>query len=98
MSNETQFIDGLIVKAPNSGAPDYVKAKLSIRREELIGWLQSQSGDWINVEVKESKGGKYYAQVDTWKPDGGRVRQESKPRAAEPAADFADDDLRDVPF
>src|SRR5690606_1221693 len=71
MSNETQFIDGLIVKAPNNGAPDYVKAKLSIRREELIGWLQSQDGDWINVEVKESKGGKWYAAVDTWKPEQG---------------------------
>jgi len=91
MSNETQFIDGLIVKAPNQGAPDYVKAKLSIKREELIAWLQSQSGDWINVEVKESKGGKWYAAVDTWKPDGGdRPRQE---RAAKPADDFADDDI-----
>lgn len=95
MSNETQFIDGLIAKAPNSGAPDYVKAKLSIKREELIGWLQSQDGDWINVEVKESRNGKWYAAVDPWKPDGERKpRQESKPRP-EPQATggFADDDI-----
>ena len=93
MANETQFIDGLIAKAPNSGAPDYVKAKLSIRREELIGWLQSQDGDWINVEVKESKGGKWYAAVDTWKPDGGdRPRQERAAKPA-PAGEFTDDDF-----
>src|SRR3546814_14173441 len=71
MSNEIQFIDGLIVKAPNANAPEYVKAKLSIKREELIAWLQSQTGDWINVEVKESKGGKWYAAVDPWKPEQG---------------------------
>ena len=36
MSTDSKFINGLIVKAPNEKAPEYVKAKLSIRREELI--------------------------------------------------------------
>src|SRR3546814_19073988 len=72
MANDTQFIDGLIVKAPHENAPEYVKATLSIKREELIGWLPSQSGDWINEEVQVSQGGKYYAAVDTWKPDSER--------------------------
>jgi hypothetical protein len=71
MSNDTQFINGLIVKAPNENAPEYVKAKLSIKREELIGWLQSESGEWINADIKVSQGGKWYAAVDTWKPQGG---------------------------
>lgn len=109
MSNETQFIDGLIVKAPNGNAPEYVKAKLSIKREELIGWLQSQDGDWINVEVKESKGGKWYAAVDTWKPEAGggsggtrggapqrRQRQEDVDPDSTNGSEF--DDSMDIPF
>ena len=90
MSNETQFIDGLIVKAPHENAPEYVKAKLSIKREELIGWLQSQTGDWINADIKESQQGKWYCAVDTWKPNGGSrgpQRQETKRREPAPADD-----------
>lgn len=103
MANETQFIEGLIVKAPNQGAPDYVKAKLSIKREELIGWLQSQDGDWINVEVKESKAGKWYAAVDTWKPEGGgsggtRGGAPQRQRRAKATDQDADFDDSDIPF
>lgn len=89
--SDIQFVDGLIAKAPNQGAPDYVKAKLSIRRSELAEWLASQSGDWINVEVKESKAGKWYAAVDTWKPDGEKAA--SKPQKPAPADDFGSDSI-----
>mgnify|MGYP001550948981 CR=1 FL=1 len=43
--SDIQYINGLIVKAPNDRAPEYVKAKLSIKRAELIEWLQGQTGD-----------------------------------------------------
>lgn len=68
MSNDTKFIDGLIVKAPNERAPEYVKARLSIKREELMAWLAQQSGEWINADVKVAQSGKWYAAVDDWKP------------------------------
>ena len=77
--SDKKFIDGLIVKAPNDNAPDYVKAKLSIKRQELIDWLGQQQGDWINADIKVSQGGKYYAQVDDWKPDSQRGQQSSRP-------------------
>jgi hypothetical protein len=104
MASDPKFIDGLIVKAPNERAPDYVKAKLSIKREELIAWLQSQTGDWINADVKVSQGGKWYAAVDDWKPEGntsgsgsrGGAPQRERPQRATnpaPADDFADDDI-----
>ena len=105
MSNETKFIDGLIVKAPNDNAPSYVKAKLSIRREELIATLQGMEGDWINAEIKVSSGGKWYCAIDEWKPnaDGGS-RQSAQPqrqapqrRAPPPPADDFNDDP-DIPF
>lgn len=98
MSTENKFINGLIVKAPNENAPEYVKAKLSIKREELIAWLQSESGDWINADIKVSQGGKWYAAVDTWKPNeggsrGGAPQRERPAKATEAAGDFPDDDI-----
>lgn len=105
MSNETEFVNGLIVKAPNENAPEYVKAKLSIKREELIAWLQSKDGEWINADVKVSQGGKWYCAVDDWKPNqggggsgsrGGAPQRERPAKATEsPADDFED---MDIPF
>ena len=90
--SDTKFIDGLIVKAPHNNAPEYVKAKLSIKREELIAWLTQQDGEWVNAEIKESQGGKWYCAVDTWKPDGNRQQDRpQRPQRQAPADDFPDD-------
>tara|TARA_R100000935_G_scaffold38884_1_gene60285 strand:+ start:2316 stop:2537 length:222 start_codon:yes stop_codon:yes gene_type:complete len=62
------FVNGLMAKKPNDNAPDWVKCNMSIKREELATWLAGQTGDWINVQVCESKTGKWYAEVDTWEP------------------------------
>jgi hypothetical protein len=95
MATETQFIPGLIVKAPHERAPEYVKAKLSIKREELLAWLQQQSGDWINADVKVSRNGKWYCAIDEWKPKGnGERRSDSRPSPSAPADEFADE----IPF
>ena len=103
MSNENEFINGLIVKAPNDNAPDYVKAKISIKREELIAWLQTKDGEWVNADVKVSQGGKWYAAVDNWKPNtngghggsrGGAPQRERPAKATDaPGDQFADDDI-----
>lgn len=104
MSNDTKFLNGLIVKAPKELAPDFIKFRLSIKREELIATLQSMNGEWVNADVKESRDGKLYCQVDDWKPEPGRgggrggsrggapQRQRPAP-AAVPADDFEDDDI-----
>lgn len=92
------FPDGLMVKAPREGAPDFVKGSISIKIQELINWLGQQSGDWINLDMKVSKGGKWYAQVNTWKAEnkqGGEVKLASDfvtPSASSPF------DMPDLPF
>lgn len=108
MSADNEFISGLIVKAPNERAPEYVKARLSIKREELIAWLQTKTDEWINADVKVSQGGKWYASVDNWKPErpagggsggsrGGAPQRQRPARATDPApADTGFDD--DIPF
>ena len=103
MSTDTKFINGLIAKAPNDNAPEYVKAKLSIKREELIAWLQSEAGEWINADIKVSSGGKWYAAVDTWKPNQGNGTPRSNaptPSRRDPApTSFADEPFDDrIPF
>lgn len=68
MENQKQFVDGLIAKKPRDNAPDWIKCNISIKREELAAWLTGQTDEWINVQVCESRNGKWYAEVDTWKP------------------------------
>jgi len=106
MSEEIEFPKGLMVKAKHENAPEYVLCKLSIRREELIEWLQGKDGDWINLDVKESKGGKLYAAVDAWKPDRqrggssgsrGGAPQRTRPQSSKPTPDDDFDD-QDIPF
>ncbi len=92
--SDIKLIDGLIVKAPHEKAPDFVKARLSINREELIAWLQAQEGEWVNADIKESKGGKWYTAVDEWKPEQRGAAPAA--RAEKPAASELPDD--DIPF
>lgn len=101
MANETEFVNGLIVKAPNDNAPEYVKAKLSIKNAEMIAFLQerlNRGEEWTNADVKVSQNSKWYAAVDNWKPNQGGAQNQQRPaqREPEPAAapgDFADDDI-----
>ena len=65
----TTFADGLIVKKPHQNAPDFVKARVSIKKDEFLKWLEPQQKEWINLDLKESKGGKLYFAVDNWQPN-----------------------------
>ena len=73
-----KFVDGLVIKKPEN-APEYVKVLMAIRRTELIEWLQKQEGDWINVEVKEAKTGKWYASVNEYKKSQRALAPETPP-------------------
>ena len=44
--------------------------KVGIKVDSFIEWLTQHVDDkgWCNIEIKTSKGGKMYAQLDTWKP------------------------------
>jgi len=76
--SQPKFIDGLIIKKPHPNAPEFIKAKISIKRAELIAYLQGQTSEWINADLKESKEGKLYAQIDDWKPNGGTSTQSTQ--------------------
>ena len=103
MSDQMEFIDGLFAKAPHPNAPDFVKAKISIKREELINWLNNRSDEWVNIDVKEGRTGKWYASVDNWKPDpamaGNSQQFESTGNAPEFISNTSDQEFDDdIPF
>lgn len=65
-----KFPQGLSVKPPRPGAPEFIKASISIKKSEFIHWLQNSTevpDQWLNLDIKESKGGKWYAQINEWK-------------------------------
>jgi len=70
MTNETDFIDGFFAKEPKR---DFIKCSISIKKADFTNWykkqLQNKEDDWINIDVKEGKSGKWYAQINTWRPE-----------------------------
>lgn len=90
---DIEFVNGLIVKAPHENAPEFVKAQISIKVVDLGVWLREKhkaDEEWVNVDVKASKGGKWYAAVSTFKPKEKAAPQEQK----RPMDDMTDD----IPF
>ena len=69
MDNNLEFPEGIIFKLPRNEAPDFVKGSISIKRADLIKWLNSKSDEWINLDLKVGKSGKAYAAINTWKPE-----------------------------
>ena len=79
MADDIEFVNGLIVKAPREGAPDFVKAAVSIKVADMMAWLQGRyaAGDeWVNIDVKEARSGKWYAAVNTYKPKAEKPKSE----------------------
>ena len=92
MSEENKFVPGLFAKAPHERAPDFVKASISIRVKDLGNFLREQNSageEWVNVDIKESRGGKWYTSLNDFKPE---QRQEPAQNNA-PAPDDFDDDI-----
>ena len=96
--SDIEFIPGLVIKPPRDGAPEFVKFKGSIKREEMLAFCAANTDEWINFDVKESKGGKIYAARDNWKPSGER---QDKPKPKTGGGGGGGDDPfpdSDIPF
>lgn len=92
MTDKT-FADGLRVDR-NEKAPDFVICQLGVNVATFTDFLtkhQKQSG-WVNLDVKKSKNGKYYAELNDWTPEQ-RVTNEEAREAVEDGIDPSE-----VPF
>jgi len=77
------FIDGMMFKAPHENAPDFVKGKVSFKLKEFFEFAKIHQKDgWLNADMKVSKGGKTYFELDTYEA-----------KAKEPEKPDFDDDL-----
>jgi len=99
MSSDKEFVQGISFKPPREGAPEFVKQNGWIRIDEAIAWLQSKKAageESVNFQVKESRGGKIYAEVDDWKPNQGN----GTPRNNAPRPQRRDESVKfdDAPF
>ena len=97
--NEKKFATGMVVKSPHENAPDYVKCKLHVHIKdfgELLMKEHKAGNEWITIDVKVSQGGKWYAEVDTWKPSShaSGYAADMKPDTKKKQPDFDDD----IPF
>jgi hypothetical protein len=90
MSNQTEkvFAQGLIAKRRDQ-APEFVTCSLSVKVDEFKDFLDTHAANgWVNLNVKKSQGGKYYAELDTWKPN-----KEANQDAPKASTASAEDDL-----
>ena len=66
---EIKFIEGMIAKKPHEKAPAFVKVNLSVKIADFLFFANRHSKNgWMNITIKESKGGKFYAELDTYEP------------------------------
>ena len=86
------FIQGLYINEPHEKAPDFVRCTLSIQRDRFRAWLDDQDASdkgYIRIQVNESREGKLYAKLDTYKGKGKEDKGDRVPD--EPANGFKDE-------
>lgn len=67
---DTIFADGFRFDRPRDGAPEFIKGRLSVRAEQAIPFIQAHANErgYVNLDLKVSKEGKLYLQLDNWNP------------------------------
>jgi hypothetical protein len=84
MSQDKIFADGFVFKR-NEKAPDFVVGNISIKVEEAVAFLkQHTKNGWVNLQVKNSQGGKYYMELDTFEP---KAQSQAPAQQTEPVND-----------
>ena len=91
------FADGIYFDR-NDNAPDFVIGKISIQIGKALPFLQENANEkgYVNLQVKRSKGGKLYVELDTWQPQQPNYSGTAQPAAQQPAAGAGPDDK--IPF
>jgi len=66
MEKNKEFVSGLYINAPNV---EFIVCKIGIVVPQLLEYLQNSKEEKINLDVKQNRDGKYYAEINTWKAD-----------------------------
>lgn len=75
------FPSGMFVKRKKEGEPNFVKGHISVKINDFVMFLKEhgKGKEWLNFDMKLSKEGKLYLQLDTWERD----KQEAKVETVE---------------
>ena len=83
MNQEKIFAEGMHFQR-RDGAPTFVVGQISFKIPEVIPFLNKHQNNagYVNVDIKiSSKSGKYYMELNTYKPTSNPVQQEQKNQA-----------------
>lgn len=67
---EKIFTNGIRFEKPREGSPDFVKGRLSFKVDEAVAFLEKYKNEkgWLNCDLKKSKEGKLYLELNQFKP------------------------------
>ena len=71
------FPNGIRVFEPHENAPDFVKGTLSIETNKFCAWLGQQPDPTVRLDIKLSRNGKWYLQLNTWKPKNAKAQDDA---------------------
>lgn len=96
-NDNTKFASGFYYKAPNENAPEWIDGRIVIKVNDFAAWFtQWQEANpeaaWLSFDLKTSKEGKKYAQINTFE----KVGMTENPVKKEEAKD--DINPADIPF
>ncbi len=77
------FADGMFFARPHEKAPEFVKGKISIDCKKFYAFMKKHvnPAGYINLNLKTSKGGKLYLDLDTWTKE---AKEEKKVEEVDP--------------
>ena len=98
MNKEKIFADGFSF-SKREDAPDFVIGKVAIKVADALTFIKEHdSKGWVNLDIKQSKGGKYYMELDTWQPKIEEKKNELKREEVYAPSDLKEDLDEELPF
>lgn len=87
---DKEFPQGIRVEK-RENSPSFLIASLGIKVEEFYAWMKEHEkvNGWVNLDLKVSKNGKMYADLNDWQP----TEQMKKENPVE-----EDIDVSEIPF
>lgn len=91
MSNKI-FVSGLYLSKKSENCPEFIKLRMSFKSKEFIAFLKEHTneGGYCNIDLKKSKEGKYYFELNNWKKGDNTGRDDE---GYEKAKDIDPDDI-----
>ncbi len=74
---EKIFADGFFIEK-KEGSPEWLKGSVSIQVSKAIAFLElyEKKSGYVNLDLKESVGGKLYLELNTWVPKDDKTAEE----------------------